>query len=143
MGGIYFLRKKLAEDDTDEEKAPTIPCNCEINVERISMQNVNMNRNFAVKLSSIYTENKAKLAKISKFVSKVERMLRLWFLYQDIHKSQVFPNKPNVFRCYLGKGITKIIFQKKDLSYVKWKSKNYPLERKYSKLLHANNICGG
>ena len=143
IGGIYYLRKRLAEDDTDEEKTAIIPHNYVVNAERRSKQNVNMNRNFAGKLSLIYTENKAKLAKISELVSKVERMLRLWFLYQEIYTSQVFSNKPNVYRCYLGKGITKIIFHKKGSSYVKWKSKKIPCKRKFSKLLLASDTGGG
>ena len=70
MGGIYYLRKKLAEDDTDKEKVPIIPCNYGINAKKITKQNVNINRNYDGKSSSMYTENKAKLAKISKLVCK-------------------------------------------------------------------------
>ena len=140
IGGIYFLRKKLAEDDIDEEKVPTIPHNYGINPEKITLQNVNTNRN-SEKLSPIYAENKIKLDKISKLVSKIERMLRQWFLYQG-YTFQVFPNKPSVIRCYLGKGITKIIFYKKDPFYVKWKSKKLPYESKYSKLVLAHYTWG-
>jgi len=138
IGGIYFLRKKLAEDESDEEKS-IIPHNYEINTKRTNKQNVNINGNYDGKISSIYTENKVKLAEISKLISKAERKLRLWFLYQKTFTFQVFPNKPNVNRCYLGKGITNVIFHKKDSSHVKWKSKKYPYRRKYAKLV-ANNF---
>jgi len=143
IGGIYFLRKKLSEDDTDEEKVSMITCDSGINAERRTKQNANVNRSFQVKLCSIYTKNKVKLAKISKLVSKVVRMLRQWFLYQKINTFEVFPNKPNVYKYYLGKGITKSIFYKKDSSYVKWKSKKFSCDRKFSKLLLASNTYGG
>lgn len=142
MAGIYFLRKKLAEDDSDEETVSIIPHNYEMNTKRTNKQNVNINDNYDEKISSIYTENNAKSAEISKLISKVERKLRLWFLYQKIYTFKVFPNKHNANRYYRGKGITKITFHKKDSSRVKLKSKKHPYRRKYSKLL-ASNTCGG
>lgn len=146
IGGIYFLRKKLAEDESDEEKS-IIPHNYKINTKRTNKQHLNINGNYDRKKSSIHTKNKVKQAEISKLVSKVERKLRLWFLYQKIYTFQVFSNKPNVNRGYLEKEITSIIFHKKDSSHVKCKSKKHPHQRKYSKLLANNSwevkkLCG-
>ena len=146
IGGIYFLRKKLGEDESDEEKS-IISHNYKINTKRTNKQPLNINGNYDGKMSSVYTKNKVKQAEISKLVSKVERKLRLWFLYQKIYTLQVFSNKPNVNRGYREKESTSIIFHKKDSSHVKCKSKKHPHRRKYSKLLANNSwevkrLCG-
>jgi len=93
-------------------------------------------------MSSIFTKNKVKQAEISKLVLKVERKLRLWFLYQKIYTFQVFSNKSNVNRGYLEKEITRNIFHKKDSSHVKCKSKKQPYQKKYSKLLASKTWRG-
>jgi len=146
IGGIYFLRKKLAEDDTDEEKSIT-PHNFEMNTKRTNKQNADKISNNDGKTSPIHTENKVKSTEISKLVSKVEMKLRLWFLYQKIHAFNGFPNNPNVKKSYHEKDNAKIIFHKKDSSHVKCKSKKHSYQKKYSKLQTSNSsevekLCG-
>jgi len=146
IGGIYFLRKKLSEDESDEEKS-SIQDNYKINTKRTNKQNVNINGNYDRKMSSIYTKNNVKQTEISKLVSKVVRKLRLWFWYKKSYTFQVFSNKPNVNRGNLENEITRIIFHKKDSSHVKCKSKKHPYQKKYPKLLDNNSwevkkLCG-
>lgn len=141
MGGIYFLRKRLAEDDSDQEKMQEIPFSHPMNVEKISYEKVKMNANYG-KIGSIHTESGLELGGTSKLFSKVKIRLRSLFWYQEIYTSQVFSNKPDVHRCHLGRGITKILFHKKITSHVKWKSKRFPSREKSPKIL-SKEISGG
>jgi len=116
MGGIYFLRKRLAEDDSDEQKIVPTKRKPEKKWYKLSeIKNKNLDSKEAQQVTS---------PRISHTLSKLEWRLKFWFMSEkDIFMVNAYNGALNVYKCYLGKGIAKIISHKKPSS-LKLNSKN-------------------
>ncbi|MFB5644998.1 MAG: DMT family transporter [Nitrosopumilaceae archaeon] len=109
MGGIYFLRNRLAEDESGEEKV-------------IPSTRKRMDKKWH-KLSEIksndlnLSESQAKHLRISHTLSKLEWRLKFWFgSEKDVFLRGAYSGALNVYRCYLGKGIARKVSHKKPIN---------------------------
>lgn len=106
MGGIYFLRNRLAEDDSDGEKI------------RPPTKGAQKGKWF--RLSEINYFNRISKSqnmvspRVSHTLSKLEWRLKFWYNNEkDVFQDSKYYDALQVYRCYLGKGVAKIISQKK------------------------------
>lgn len=106
MGGIYFLRNRLAEDNSTNEK-PKVLSKGNQKRKWTSLSEFNDYK--------IYSkEEKEKITyRVSHTLSKLEWRLKFWYNEKDLFETSKYNNALHVYRCFLGKGIAKIISQKR------------------------------
>ena len=117
MGGIYFLRNRLAEDEsTDKEIPPVQGSRPKRELYKLSeIKNGN---------SKLIDAKESANPRIHHTLSKLEWRLKFWFMSEnDVFLLGALNETLNVYRCYLGKGIAKIISHNKK-SNAKLDSKN-------------------
>lgn len=107
MGGIYFLRNRLAEDENDKEK--------------VSPSTQRKDKKW-FKLSEIKEKNlnlagpRIRQLKISHTLSKLEWRLKFWFANEkDVFLAGRYGTL-NIYKCFLGKGIAKLISKNKSFN---------------------------
>lgn len=108
IGGIYLLRNRLAEDDSDEKIQETKP------VDRIlekrkwyKLQEIKIQSNGIIP-QELYSEKLSNLRSLFRLNHKV----RLWGKGNQGFLFNTYDEALNVYRCYLGRGTIKMIYQK-------------------------------
>ena len=105
IGGIYFLRNRLAEDDSAEEikKQPSQhkPSRKWFKLSEINHLKINSQQPIAVS------------NRVSHTLSKLEWRLKLWSNEKDVFQASRYNAAIRVYRCFLGKGVARLVSQKK------------------------------
>ena len=141
MGGIFLLRNRLAEDDSDKtEKLPEIPTLRKIEP-KARHTLVNRKGGYAHSTASEYG-NWLKFS-VTQILSKFEK--NLWLLLNKTH-IVLFNNcsEPvNNYNYSMDIAPFKIIYHNKKSAHVKWKSKNPTQEKNFERLNNRSTKGGG
>ena len=135
IGGIYLLRNRLAEDDSNEIKMHQTKPTYKILEKRkwYKLQEIKISSN-----GTIFQESfSAKLPNISRNLFMLNQKVRLWGKGNYGFLFNTYDEALNVYRCYLGRGILKTIYQNHKaintkLSSAKLLQKNSQMSRSFS-----------
>lgn len=117
MGGIYFLRNRLAEDDSSEVKIKTKIQKTQ-NGKWFKLSDSNH-----LKINSREHQFSPGLG-ISHTLSKLEWRLKFWNDEKRIFQAAKYNAALHAYRCFLGKGVARFISHNKGMSNSKFYSKN-------------------
>jgi drug/metabolite transporter (DMT)-like permease len=107
MSGVYFLRNRLAEDDSSKEKLLP-PTQRFVKRKWFKLSEINNSNMDSVESQRVI------YPQISQTLSKLEWRLRFWFMSEkNIFQASKYNEMFLVYRCYLGKGIMRIISHNK------------------------------
>lgn len=120
IGGIYLLRNRLAEDDSNENKIQqTTPVNRILEKSKwYRLQEIKINANLVVP----HEAYPAKLPNISRNLLKLNQKMRLLGKGNYGFLFNTYDEALNVYRCYLGRGIVKTIYQNLKADYMRLRS---------------------
>ena len=121
IGGIYFLRTRLAEDDSDKEGKLHPDVTNHKRKAKIKLYKLSSIKGaFYSNTATIERQNREKLLHFTRILSRFEK--NLWLLLFNKKHPTLFQgyNEPmKIFSYSLGKGIFKIIHHNKEWSHVK------------------------
>jgi len=144
MGGIYLLRTRLAEDDSDKgEKLHPVVTNHKRKA-KIKLYKLSSIKGDFYSSATIQDQNRVKLLQFARILSGFER--NLWLLLFNMKRPTLFQsyNEPmKIFSYSLEKSIFKIIYHNKQWSHVKWKARNPLHQKKYERLTNRSISKGG